>query len=162
VLGIDPGIAATGYGVVEVRDGSLHPVAYGVIATTPRQAFPQRLQAIHQALQTIIGVHGPECAALEGLFFAKNVRTALQLGQARGAAMLAVVNGGLDVFEYSVLQVKSAVTGYGKASKAQVQRMVGSLLGIASDLPAADATDALALAICHIHGVDLQRRLATV
>jgi crossover junction endodeoxyribonuclease RuvC len=162
VLGVDPGTAATGYGVVEVRTGSLTSIAYGVIPTSPRQAFPLRLHVIHQALQTVIGQHRPECAVLEGLFFAKNVRTALQLGQARGAALLAVVEGGLEVFEYSPLEVKSAVTGFGRASKAQVQRMVASLLGLSSGLPPTDATDALALAICHIHGVALQQRVATV
>ncbi|MFQ5848008.1 MAG: crossover junction endodeoxyribonuclease RuvC [Candidatus Methylomirabilales bacterium] len=162
VLGIDPGTAATGYGVVEVRDRSLISVAHGVIATSPRQAFSRRLQVIHQTLQAVIGQHRPGCAVLEGLFFAKNVRTALQLGQARGAALVAAVEAGLDVFEYSPLEVKSAVTGFGRASKAQVQRMVGSLLSLSSGLPATDATDALALAICHIHGIGLQRRMARV
>jgi len=160
VLGIDPGVAATGYGLVEVHGRSLIPVTYGVVSTSPRQPFPLRLQLIHQAIATIIGEHRPHCGVLEGLFFAKNVRTALQLGQARGAALLAVVEGGLDVFEYSTLQVKSAVTGFGGASKAQVQRMVASLLGISPGLPATDASDALALAICHIHGADLQKRMA--
>lgn len=162
VLGIDPGTAITGYGVVEVRNRSLISIAHGVIATPPRQPFPLRLQAIHQALQAIIRQHRPECGVVEGLFFAKNVRTALQLGQARGVALLAVVDGGLDVFEYSPLEVKSALTGTGRASKEQVQRMVASLLGISSGIPATDATDALALAICHIHGVGLQKRLATL
>ncbi len=162
VLGIDPGTAITGYGVVEVRNRSLISIAHGVIATPPRRPFPLRLQAIHQALQAIIRQHRPECAVVEGLFFAKNVRTALQLGHARGAALLAVVDGGLDVFEYSPLEVKSALTGAGRASKEQVQRMVASLLGISSGIPATDATDALALAICHIHGVGLQKRLATL
>ncbi len=162
VLGIDPGTAATGYGVVEVRNNSLISIAHGVIATSPRQAFPLRLQVIHQSLQEIIGRHRPGCAVLEGLFFAKNVRTALQLGQARGAALVALVEAGLEVFEYSPLEVKSAVTGFGRASKAQVQRMVASLLGLAPAFPANDATDALALAICHVHGVGLHRRMATV
>ena len=155
VLGIDPGTAITGYGVVEVRNRSLISIAHGVIATPPRQPFPLRLQAI-------IRQHRPECGVVEGLFFAKNVRTALMLGQARGVALLAVVDGGLDVFEYSPLEVKSALTGTGRASKEQVQRMVASLLGISSGIPATDATDALALAICHIHGVGLQKRLATL
>lgn len=162
VLGIDPGTSTTGYGVVEMRDRSLISVAHGVIATSPRQPFPERLQVIHRALQTVIARHHPDCAALEGIFFAKNVRTALQLGQARGAALVAVVGAGLRVFEYSPLEVKGAVTGFGRASKAQVQRMVASLLRLSSGLPATDATDALALAICHIHGMDLQRRMATV
>jgi crossover junction endodeoxyribonuclease RuvC len=162
VLGIDPGTAATGYGVVEVQDRSLISIAHGVIATSPRQAFPARLRVIHQTLQTIIGRHQPECAVLEGLFFAKNVKTALQLGQARGAALVAVVEAGLQVFEYSPLEVKGAVTGFGRAPKAQVQQMVASLLRLSSGLPATDAADALALAICHIHGMGLQKRMATV
>lgn len=160
VLGIDPGMAATGYGVVEVRNGRLVPITHGVITTSPRQAFPLRLHAIHQTLQAVIGQHGPGCAVLEGLFFAKNVKTALQLGQSRGAAVLAVVEAGLAVFEYSPLEVKSAVTGFGKASKLQVQRMVASLLGFSSGLPGTDAADALAVAICHIHGMALQARVA--
>lgn len=162
VLGIDPGTATTGYGVVEVRDRSLISIAHGVIATSPRQAFPVRLQAIHQTLQAIIGQHQPACAVLEGLFFAKNVRTALQLGHARGAALVAVVEAGLSVFEYSPLEVKGAVTGFGRAPKSQVQRMVASLLGLEPGLPTTDATDALALAICHIHGMRLKKRMATV
>ena len=162
VLGIDPGTATTGYGVVEVRDRSLISIAHGVIATSTRQPFPERLQVIHRALRTVIGRHQPDCAVVEGLFFAKNVRTALQLGQARGAALVSVVEAGLPVFEYSPLEVKGAVTGFGRASKAQVQRMVASLLGLSSGLPATDATDALAVAICHIHGMGLQRRMATV
>ena len=162
VLGIDPGSAATGYGVVEVRDRSLISIAHGVITTSSRQTFPQRLQVIHQTLQAVIGQHRPGCAVLEGIFFAKNVRSALQLGQARGAALVAAVGAGLEVFEYSPLEVKSAVTGYGRASKTQVQRMVGSLIDLSSGLPATDATDALALAICHIHGMGLQKRMAKV
>lgn len=162
VLGIDPGTATTGYGVVEVRDGSLVPIAHGVITTSPRHAFPVRLQKIHETLQVIIGQHQPACAVLEGLFFAKNVRTALQLGQARGAALVAVVEAGLQVFEYSPLEVKGAVTGFGRAPKTQVQRMVASLLGLAPGLPTTDATDALALALCHIHGMGLQKRMARV
>jgi crossover junction endodeoxyribonuclease RuvC len=162
VLGIDPGSAATGYGVVEVRDRSLISIAHGVITTSSRQTFPLRLQVIHQTLQAVIGQHRPGCAVLEGIFFAKNVRSALQLGQARGAALVAAVGAGLEVFEYSPLEVKSAVTGYGRASKTQVQRMVGSLIDLSSGLPATDATDALALAICHIHGMGLQKRMAKV
>jgi len=160
VLGIDPGTAATGYGVVEVRNGLLIPLAHGVITTSSRQAFPLRLHTIHRTLQAIIGQYRPGCAVLEGIFFAKNVKTALQLGQSRGAAMVALVEAGLTVFEYSPLEVKSAVTGFGKASKTQVQRMVASLLGLSSGLPGTDAADALAVAICHIHGVALQARVA--
>lgn len=162
VLGIDPGTATTGYGVVEVRDRSLIPIAHGVIATSPRQSFPARLRVIHQTLQAIIEEHQPKCAVLEGLFFAKNVRTALQLGHARGAALVAVVEAGLSVFEYSPLEVKGAVTGFGRAPKAQVQRMVASLLGLKPGFPSTDATDALAVAICHINGIDLKKRMATV
>ncbi|MFQ5881242.1 MAG: crossover junction endodeoxyribonuclease RuvC [Candidatus Methylomirabilales bacterium] len=162
VLGIDPGTAATGYGVVELRNGSLTSIAHGVIATSPRQPFPLKLQTIHKTLQAIIGQHRPGCAVVEGLFFAKNVRTALQLGQARGAVLLAVVEAGLEVFEYSPLEVKGAVTGFGRASKGQVQRMVASLLKLSLVLPAADAADALALAICHIHGLALKTRMAKV
>lgn len=162
VLGIDPGISATGYGVVETRNGSLTSIAFGVIRTSRHQSFPVKLQVIYNALQDIIGEYRPGCAVLEGLFFAKNVKTALSLGQARGVAVLAVAEAGLPVFEYSPLAVKGAVTGFGGAAKEQVQRMVASLLKLPVPPHPADAADALAVAICHIHASALLERVAKV
>ncbi len=162
VLGIDPGISATGYGVVEAGNGSLTSLAFGVINTSPRQPFPVKLQVIYNALREVIGAYRPACAVLEGLFFAKNVKTALSLGQARGVALLAVVEAGLPVFEYSPLEVKGAVTGFGSAAKEQVQRMVASLLKLPMPPHPVDAADALAVAICHLHGLALHRRMAKV
>lgn len=162
VLGIDPGISATGYGIVEAQNSSLTSIAFGVINTSSRHSFPVKLQVIYKALREIIGEYRPGCAVLEGLFFAKNVKTALRLGQARGVALLAVVEAGLPVFEYSPLEVKGAVTGIGGAAKGQVQRMVASLLKLPVLPHPVDAADALAVAICHIHAAALRERVAKV
>jgi len=162
VLGIDPGISTTGYGVVEAHNSALTSIAFGVIHTSSRQSFPAKLQVIYNALQEIIKEHRPGCAVLEGLFFAKNVKTALRLGEARGVALLAVVEAGLPVFEYSPLEVKGAVTGFGGAAKGQVQRMVASLLRLRVPPHPVDAADALAVAICHIHAAALRERVAKV
>jgi crossover junction endodeoxyribonuclease RuvC len=152
VLGIDPGTATTGYGLVrENPDGSLVVVDYGVILTPSKLPMPERLLELHQRLSEILLLHRPKTGAVEKLFFQSNVRTALSVGQARGVALLALAQAGLEVAEYTPLQVKSAVTGYGAAEKAQVQQMVGSILSL-SEIPTPDdAADALAVAICHVH-----------
>lgn len=152
VLGIDPGTATTGYGLVrENSDGSLVVVDYGVILTPSKLSMPERLLELHQRLGEILLLHRPQTGAVEKLFFQSNVRTALSVGQARGVALLALAQAGLEVAEYTPLQVKSAVTGYGGASKDQVQQMVRALLSL-PELPTPDdAADALAVAICHLH-----------
>lgn len=156
VLGVDPGASATGYGVVaRSDDGVLRAVDYGSVITTPRDPFPVRLQQIFSRLTELIRCYQPECAAIESLIFAKNVQSAFKLGQARGVALLAAAQGGLTIAEYTPLQVKSAVTGYGAAGKGQVQQMVGSLLGLKEPLRSTDAADALAVAICHHHSARL-------
>jgi crossover junction endodeoxyribonuclease RuvC len=155
VLGIDPGTATTGYGVVEEVNGDLKPLVFGVIRTPADQPLPVRLQLIYQALKELAAEWVPTAAAVEELFFSRNVRTAMSVGQARGVTLLALADIGLDVAEYTPLAVKQAVTGYGNADKAQVQEMVRLLLGLAEAPRPDDAADALAVAICHLHSARL-------
>jgi crossover junction endodeoxyribonuclease RuvC len=155
VLGIDPGTATTGYGVVEEVKGDLKPLAFGVIRTPADQPLPNRLQSIYQALKELAAEWVPTVAAVEELFFSRNVRTAMSVGQARGVTLLALADVGLDVAEYTPLAIKQAVTGYGNADKAQVQEMVRLLLGLAEAPRPDDAADALAVAICHLHSARL-------
>jgi crossover junction endodeoxyribonuclease RuvC len=156
VLGIDPGTATTGYGVVEEVQGELKSVTFGVIRTPPDQPLPVRLQLIYRAIRELAGQWGPASAAVEELFFSSNVRTAMNVGQARGVALLALADSDLPVAEYTPLAVKQAVTGYGKADKAQMQEMVRLLLGLAEPPRPDDAADALAVAICHLHSARLR------
>jgi len=151
VLGIDPGMATTGYGLVEDEEGSLTLIDYGVIITASDSPLPQRLREIYQRLLAIAEKHRPGAAAVEKLFFAKNVRTALAVGQARGVALLAMADAEVEVHEYTPLEIKLAVVGYGRATKGQVQQMVKVLLGLESIPQPDDAADAIAVAICHLH-----------
>ena len=157
VIGIDPGTALTGYGLVqEKEDGGLKVLDYGVIQTPSGQLMPERLLELHRQLSEIILLHRPENGAVEKLFFQRNVRTALSVGQARGVVLLALAQAGLAVAEYTPLEVKLAVAGYGGADKKQVQLMVKALLEL-DELPQPDdAADALAIAICHIHSARLR------
>ena len=155
VLGIDPGTAITGYGLVKGEDDDLTLVAYGAITTSSDWPLPERLQRIYQELTALIEDQQPTAVAVEELFFSKNVRTALSVGQARGVALLAAANAGLPIHEYTPLQVKQAITGYGRATKDQVQQMVRMLLGLDSVPRPDDAADAIAVAICHIHSAKL-------
>ena len=156
VLGIDPGTALTGYGLVRGEDGELALVEYGVITTDQGKPLPERLREIYERLSALVRERQPTAAAVEKLFFAKNVRTALSVGQARGVALLAMANAGLPVHEYTPLEVKQAVAGYGRASKEQVQQMVKVLLDLPSVPQPDDAADALAVAICHIHSARMR------
>jgi crossover junction endodeoxyribonuclease RuvC len=152
VLGIDCGTEYTGYGVVELcHDGKLVCVSCGAIKLSPREAMPARLATIFDHLATIIEEHRPDNVAIEDVFYALNVKSALKLGQVRGVAMLAAAAAGLEVAEYAPLSIKSAVVGYGKAEKQQVQHMVTRLLNLAAPPQSPDAADALAIAICHLH-----------
>ena len=155
VLGIDPGTAITGYGLVKGEDDDLTLVAYGAITTSSDWPLPERLQRIYRELTAVIEDQQPTAVAVEELFFSKNVRTALSVGQARGVALLAAANAGLSIHEYTPLQVKQAITGYGRATKDQVQQMVRMLLGLDSVPQPDDAADAIAVAICHIHSAKL-------
>jgi crossover junction endodeoxyribonuclease RuvC len=151
VFGIDPGSERTGYGCIET-DGQRHRlVAYGAIAVPARASFPERLQRIHQTLTARIHECQPDLVVIEDLFHATNVRSALKLGHARGVAMLAAVEAGLDVVEYTPAEIKRAVVGYGRAEKHQVADMVRLLLQLHEAPAPADASDALAVAICHVH-----------
>ena len=151
VFGIDPGSERTGYGCIET-DGSRHRlVVCGAVATPPRASFPEKLLAIHQALGRLLAEHKPACVAVENVFYAKNVRSALKLGHARGVALLAAVEGGYPLFEYTPAEIKRTVVGYGRAEKAQVAEMVRMLLGLDEAPTPHDASDALAVAICHVH-----------
>lgn len=152
VLGIDCGSESTGYGVVEeLSDGRLVCRANGAIRLKTGSAMAVRLRKIFSDLTAIIAEHRPAVVAIEDVFYAVNVKTALKLGQVRGVAMLAASSAGLPVAEYSPLSIKSAVVGYGKAEKQQVQLMVTRLLHLPDPPEPTDASDALAIAICHIH-----------
>jgi crossover junction endodeoxyribonuclease RuvC len=155
VLGIDPGTAITGYGVVGEVQGELQPLAFGVIKTPADQPLPRRLQLIYRAISDLAEEWKPTAAAVEELFFSRNVRTAMSVGQARGVALLALADAGLDVAEYTPLAIKQAVTGYGNADKAQIQEMVRLLLRLEKVPRPDDAADALAVAICHLHSARL-------
>ena len=159
VLGIDPGTAITGYGLVKGEDDDLSLVAYGAITTSSDWRLPERLQRIYRELTALIEDQQPTAVAVEELFFSKNVRTALSVGQARGVALLAAANAGLPIHEYTPLQVKQAITGYGRATKDQVQQMVRMLLALDSVPQPDDAADAIAVAICHIHSAKLTAML---
>ena len=151
VFGIDPGSERTGYGCVESEGGRHRLVACGAIVTSPRLGFPAQLLRIYQQLTALLAEHGPESVAVESVFYAANVRSALKLGHARGVAVLAAAEGGYSLAEYTPAEIKRAVVGYGRAEKHQVQEMVRMLLGLAEVPTPHDAADALAVAICHLH-----------
>ncbi len=151
-LGIDPGTATTGYGLVRLeQDGSLVAVKYGVILTPKDASAPARLETIYDELCRFLNKYKPETAAVEKLFFSRNVTTALAVGQARGVVMLALQKAGIESFEYTPKEVKNAVAGYGGADKRQVQDMVRALLQLDSIPKPDDAADALAIAITHLN-----------
>ena len=162
VLGIDCGGEYTGYGVVEQdTQGALCHLCSGAIRLSTRDALELRLKKICEALTRIIGDYSPEQVAIEDVFYAVNAKSALKLGHVRGVAMLAAAQAGLEVIAYSPLSIKSAVVGYGKAEKSQVQVMVARLLNLAAPPEPPDAADALAIAICHLHtAATLQRQQA--
>jgi crossover junction endodeoxyribonuclease RuvC len=148
-LGIDPGTAITGFGVVRVEHNRHTVLGYGAIRTSSKEATAKRLETIYQELSSLIKEFEPDCLAVEELFFNKNSATALAVGQARGVAILAGSHAGLPVYEYTPLQVKTAVTGYGRADKEQVAYMVRMILGLQTTPQPDDITDALAICICH-------------
>jgi crossover junction endodeoxyribonuclease RuvC len=160
VLGIDPGTAITGYGLVREEDEGLSLVDFGVITTPPGQPLPQRLRSIYKGLAQVIGEHRPHSAAVEELFFSRNVRTALSVGHARGVALLALADAELPIYEYKPLEVKQAIAGYGGADKQQVQEMVRMLLNLDHVPRPDDAADAVAVAVCHIHTARMKALIA--
>ena len=156
VFGIDPGSARTGYGCVQ-SDGSRHRlIVCGAITIPASNPFPEKLKIIHAELTLLIAQHRPDFVAIENLFHAVNARSALKLGHARGVAMLAAVEAGVPIVEYTPAEVKQSVVGYGRAEKGQVQSMVQLLLGLTEPPTPFDASDALAIAVCHLHRMNLR------
>lgn len=158
VIGIDPGTAITGYGIVgESQDGNLEPIVYGVIETSSQNSLPVRLLQIQEELSKIISLYRPDIGAVEKLFFQRNVRTAMAVGQGRGVVLVTLAKAGLAIEEYTPMEVKQAISGYGGADKSQVQMMVRALLGLSSLPQPDDAADALAVAICHINSARMRK-----
>lgn len=159
VMGIDPGTQATGFGVIEAAERLLTPIAWGVVRSPPRAPLAERLKAMSDGLREAIATYRPAIVAVEDTFYARNVKVALTLGQARGVALVAAADAGLEIVTYSARTIKQAVSGYGAASKDQVQAMVAHLLGLEEPPRPPDAADALAVAICHCHTSTMQARL---
>lgn len=157
VVGIDPGSLVTGFGIVERDTHSLRALTWGTVRTNARQPLPMRLKCIYDGLSEVLHTWQPDAVAVERVFFADNAKTALILGHARGVALLSVAHATLPLAEYSALEIKLAVVGYGRAAKAQVQQMVRVLLGLSAAPHPPDAADALAAAICHLHTHRVQR-----
>jgi crossover junction endodeoxyribonuclease RuvC len=158
ILGIDPGTRITGYGIIDVEGNRLRHVDNGIIKTLSNAPLPLRLKTIYDGLSTVLTEFSPQAVAVEQVFLAKNPRAALTLGHARGTAVISAVNLGLEVHEYSALQVKSAVVGYGHAAKQQVQHMVKALLNL-PEVAQEDAADALAVAICHANSRTMKQAI---
>jgi crossover junction endodeoxyribonuclease RuvC len=159
ILGIDPGIAIVGYGVIKYNGIKHKVIDYGAVKTMPSMDLTDRLKVIYEELSSIISLYKPDTVAIEELFFNKNVKTALTVGHGRGVALLSAANNGLNVHEYTPLQVKQAVTGYGRADKHQVQSMVKAILSLEVVPKPDDVADALAVAICHAHSAQLDNAI---
>lgn len=158
VIGIDPGLALMGFGVIDSDGYRFRMIDYGVIETPAHTDDPERLLQLWKGLNELFEKYKPDAVSVEELFFNKNVKTAISIGQARGVALLAVKNCGIPLYEYTPLQAKQAVVGYGRAEKKQIQLMVKTILGL-SDIPKPDdAADALAIAITHINNVGMIRK----
>lgn len=153
IIGIDPGFAITGYGIIDYNGNKFSVVEVGVITTEADQKLSERLLQLSQGLDFLIGKYKPDAMAIEELFFNTNVKTAIKVGHGRGVAMLSAAKAGIKVIEYTPLQVKQAVVGYGRAKKEQVQQMVKVLLNLDRIPKPDDAADALAVAICHAHSI---------
>lgn len=151
IMGIDPGLGRTGFGVVAEKGGKLSSIDYGCIETPARHSVVKRLEQVYEEVGALLALHKPDEVAVEQLFFSTNVQTAFAVGQARGVILLAASQAGVRLGEYTPLEVKQAVVGYGKAAKSQIQYMVKAILGLDETPRPDDAADALALAICHAH-----------
>jgi crossover junction endodeoxyribonuclease RuvC len=160
VFGIDPGSLVTGYGVVEEQGNRLQALAWGTVRTSSKHVLSERLKRIYDGLTEPLQTWQPDAVSVEQVFFADNPKTALTLGHARGVALLAVAHADVQLVEYSALEIKMAVVGYGRAAKPQVQQMVRHLLNLHAAPHPADAADALAAAICHMHTHRFRRRLS--
>jgi crossover junction endodeoxyribonuclease RuvC len=151
IFGIDPGSERTGYGCIEAHGSRHRLVVSGAIAAPARATFPDKLLVIHAGLSALLARHRPDCVAIESIFHARNVRSALKLGHARGVALLAASEAGLPVVEYAPAEIKRSVVGYGRAEKHQVQQMIKLLLGLDAAPTPHDVADAIAVAVCHLH-----------
>ncbi|MDO8886706.1 crossover junction endodeoxyribonuclease RuvC [Candidatus Oleimmundimicrobium sp.] len=157
ILGLDPGLAITGFGVIDCKGNRLKPISYGCIRTEAKLSLPVRLDKVFKEMEILINKYNPQEVAVESLFFNSNAKTVFAVGQARGVALLAMARAGLPVSDYTPLQVKQAVVGYGRADKLQVQNMVKTLLCLSEYPKPDDAADALAIAICHAHSRKMNR-----
>ena len=151
IMGIDPGFAITGYGIVKYEGNKFSVIDYGAVTTDAGLPFARRLLILHSELERLITMYKPDAIAIEELFFNKNIKTALNVGHGRGVALLAGARAGIEIFEYTPLQVKQAVVGYGRAEKAQMQQMVKVILNLSKIPKPDDVADALAVAVCHGH-----------
>ena len=159
ILGIDPGYAILGYGIIEMRGNRFKVIDYGAVTTEAGMEMPDRLKVLYNSLMELIGRFEPEVASVEELFFNTNAKTAILVGQARGVALLACSNSGLEIAEYTPLQIKQALVGNGRAEKKQVQFMVKTILNLNEAPKPDDTADALAAAICHGHSAGARNRL---
>lgn len=150
VLGIDPGTATTGWAVLEEKDGEINPLAYGHISTSPEKSTAKRIKEVADDLEEIIKKYKPKEGAIEDIFFFKNLKTAVKVSQSRGGMLLILENNKVKIFEYTPLQVKQAITGYGRADKKQIQQMVKNMLSLKKTPKPDDTADAIAVAICHL------------
>ncbi len=162
ILGIDPGYAIMGYGIIDTRGNTFKVCAYGSITTESDMDMPSRLKSIYSDLTEIISKYEPDELAIEELFFNTNTTTAIKVGQARGVAILACANFGMEIEEYTPLQIKRSLTGYGRAEKKQVQEMVKTILNLNQVPKPDDTADALAVAICHGHSGKQKKRMKTI
>ncbi len=160
ILGIDPGTRVTGYGFVEEKSGRVIHVDNGGIFPSPKGSLAERIYHINQELSRLLSDFAPDAVAIEDIFVAKNISSTLKLGHARGSAMIAVQQAGIPLYEYTANQVKKAVTGYGHANKEQIQKMVSSLLQL-KECAFTDASDALAVALCHCYSYRFQNKVKT-
>ena len=158
VIGVDPGISFTGYGIVKGSGNRLNHISSGFIKTNPKHPFPERLKTIYDGILEVIKEFSPDECSLENIFYCQNVNSALKLGHTRGAIMIAAANLGVPVHEYAPTEIKQAVTGHGRAPKEQVQAMVKMLLNI-KEIDKLDVSDALAAAICHISSSNFKRAI---
>jgi crossover junction endodeoxyribonuclease RuvC len=159
VIGIDPGTKATGFGIIELKDNKYEIIDYGTIRPKTNLSLAEKLREIKECLEEIVSKYNPEAAALENLFYAQNVKTAIVLGGVRGVILSVLATHECPIFEYSPLEVKKAVTGYGRAGKTQVKEMVFNLIGIENKEIEKDVTDALAIALCHLNSISFLEKI---
>lgn len=160
ILGIDPSLKSTGYGIIEYHQDKYEVIAHGIIKPAPNQRLEHQLHEIKNRIEELIETFQPTEAAIENLFYARNIKTAITLGQVRGVVLVAVAASNCHLFEYSPLEIKKAVTGYGQADKYQVQQMIRTLLNLEEEKLETDASDALATALCHVNSRVFQQKLS--